>query len=149
AGGASAGVPPARTAGVLPRGGLLRPRPPARAEAAHWPGEAGGRGGLPRGPPGQAAGLVGLAGRDGHPPAAGEGVGAAFVRELLRRGGGADALGGAGGGVNALLALPILPTTPGMLSELEILFEDNHCLAVAKPAGVPSTHYEGREETID
>jgi 23S rRNA pseudouridine1911/1915/1917 synthase len=33
--------------------------------------------------------------------------------------------------------------------ELEILYEDNHCLAVHKPAGVPSTHYEGREQTID
>src|SRR5438477_6949592 len=32
---------------------------------------------------------------------------------------------------------------------LDVLFEDNHCLAVAKPAGVPSTHYEGREETVD
>jgi 23S rRNA pseudouridine1911/1915/1917 synthase len=34
-------------------------------------------------------------------------------------------------------------------SDLDVLFEDNHCLAVAKPAGVPSTHYEGREETLD
>jgi 23S rRNA pseudouridine1911/1915/1917 synthase len=33
--------------------------------------------------------------------------------------------------------------------EPTILFEDNHCLAVVKPAGVPSTHYEGREETVD
>jgi 23S rRNA pseudouridine1911/1915/1917 synthase len=32
---------------------------------------------------------------------------------------------------------------------LEILFEDNHCIAVAKPAGALSTHYEGREETLD
>ena len=32
---------------------------------------------------------------------------------------------------------------------LDILFEDNHCLAVAKPAGVPSAHYEGREQTLD
>jgi 23S rRNA pseudouridine1911/1915/1917 synthase len=31
----------------------------------------------------------------------------------------------------------------------EILYEDNHCLAVAKPAGVLSTHYAGKEETID
>jgi 23S rRNA pseudouridine1911/1915/1917 synthase len=30
-----------------------------------------------------------------------------------------------------------------------ILFEDNHCLAVAKPAGVPSTHFDGGEETLD
>lgn len=34
-------------------------------------------------------------------------------------------------------------------SELEILYEDNHCLAVVKPAGIPSTHYQGREETLD
>jgi 23S rRNA pseudouridine1911/1915/1917 synthase len=32
---------------------------------------------------------------------------------------------------------------------LEILYEDNHCLAVAKPAGSLSTHFEGREETLD
>jgi 23S rRNA pseudouridine1911/1915/1917 synthase len=32
---------------------------------------------------------------------------------------------------------------------LDILFEDNHCLAVVKPSGVPSTHFEGREETVD
>jgi 23S rRNA pseudouridine1911/1915/1917 synthase len=31
----------------------------------------------------------------------------------------------------------------------EILYEDNHCLAVAKPAGYLSTHYAGKEETID
>jgi 23S rRNA pseudouridine1911/1915/1917 synthase len=31
----------------------------------------------------------------------------------------------------------------------EILYEDNHCLAVVKPSGVLSTHYEGREETLD
>jgi 23S rRNA pseudouridine1911/1915/1917 synthase len=31
----------------------------------------------------------------------------------------------------------------------EILYEDNHCLAVAKPAGSLSTHYAGREETVD
>jgi 23S rRNA pseudouridine1911/1915/1917 synthase len=31
----------------------------------------------------------------------------------------------------------------------EILFEDNHCLAVDKPAGVLSTHFDGREETLD
>jgi 23S rRNA pseudouridine1911/1915/1917 synthase len=30
----------------------------------------------------------------------------------------------------------------------EILFEDNHCLAIAKPSGSLSTHYEGREETL-
>jgi 23S rRNA pseudouridine1911/1915/1917 synthase len=32
---------------------------------------------------------------------------------------------------------------------LDILYEDNHCLAVAKPAGVPSAHFAGREETAD
>lgn len=31
----------------------------------------------------------------------------------------------------------------------EILLEDNHCIAVAKPAGVITTHYQGREETVD
>src|SRR5215468_8783033 len=31
----------------------------------------------------------------------------------------------------------------------EILYEDNHCLAVLKPGGALSTHYEGREETLD
>ena len=35
------------------------------------------------------------------------------------------------------------------LPELEILYEDNHCLAVAKPGGVLSTHFQGKEETID
>jgi 23S rRNA pseudouridine1911/1915/1917 synthase len=32
---------------------------------------------------------------------------------------------------------------------LEIVYEDNHCLAVAKPAGWSSTHYQGKEETVD
>jgi 23S rRNA pseudouridine1911/1915/1917 synthase len=36
-----------------------------------------------------------------------------------------------------------------METSLDILFEDNHCLAVAKPAGVPSAHFEGREQTMD
>src|SRR5881409_3596242 len=31
----------------------------------------------------------------------------------------------------------------------EILYEDNHCLAVTKPAGCLSTHYAGKEETVD
>src|SRR5947209_18285627 len=31
----------------------------------------------------------------------------------------------------------------------EILYEDNHCLAVAKPSACLSTHFEGREETVD
>ena len=35
------------------------------------------------------------------------------------------------------------------LPELEILYEDKHCLAVAKPGGVLSTHFQGKEETID
>ncbi len=35
------------------------------------------------------------------------------------------------------------------LPPLDILYEDNHCLAVAKPAGCLSTHYQGREETLD
>jgi 23S rRNA pseudouridine1911/1915/1917 synthase len=29
------------------------------------------------------------------------------------------------------------------------LYEDNHCLAVLKPAGCLSTHYAGKEETLD
>ena len=33
--------------------------------------------------------------------------------------------------------------------ELEIIYEDNHCLAVAKPGGVPTTHFQGHEQTID
>ncbi len=36
-----------------------------------------------------------------------------------------------------------------MERSLDILFEDNHCLAVAKPAGVPSAHFAGREPTLD
>ena len=32
---------------------------------------------------------------------------------------------------------------------LEILYEDNHCLAVYKPAGRLSTHFQGGEEPID
>ncbi|MBI3408109.1 MAG: RluA family pseudouridine synthase [Planctomycetes bacterium] len=32
---------------------------------------------------------------------------------------------------------------------MEILYEDNHCLAVAKPSGVVATHFQGREETLD
>jgi 23S rRNA pseudouridine1911/1915/1917 synthase len=35
------------------------------------------------------------------------------------------------------------------LPALDILYEDNHCLAVAKPGGVLSTHYQGRVETLD
>jgi 23S rRNA pseudouridine1911/1915/1917 synthase len=29
------------------------------------------------------------------------------------------------------------------------LYEDNHCIAVAKPAGCLSTHFAGKEETLD
>lgn len=32
---------------------------------------------------------------------------------------------------------------------LEVLFEDNHCIAVVKPAGWPTTHFDGKEETFD
>jgi 23S rRNA pseudouridine1911/1915/1917 synthase len=32
---------------------------------------------------------------------------------------------------------------------LQILYEDNHCLAINKPAGRLSTHFGGREETLD
>ena len=35
------------------------------------------------------------------------------------------------------------------MSPPEVLYEDNHCLAVAKPAGCLSTHFQGREETLD
>ena len=32
---------------------------------------------------------------------------------------------------------------------LEILYEDNHCLAIAKPSGVVSAHFQGDEVTLD
>ena len=32
---------------------------------------------------------------------------------------------------------------------LEILYEDNHCLAIAKPSGVASAHFQGEDETLD
>ena len=32
---------------------------------------------------------------------------------------------------------------------LDILFEDNHCLGLNKPAGWPTTHFDGSEETFD
>jgi 23S rRNA pseudouridine1911/1915/1917 synthase len=35
------------------------------------------------------------------------------------------------------------------LPTFEVLYEDNHCLAVAKAAGELSTHFQGREETLD
>jgi 23S rRNA pseudouridine1911/1915/1917 synthase len=36
-----------------------------------------------------------------------------------------------------------------VLPPLEILYEDNHCLAIAKSSGALSTHFQGREETLD
>jgi 23S rRNA pseudouridine1911/1915/1917 synthase len=36
-----------------------------------------------------------------------------------------------------------------MTPPLEILFEDNHCLAIAKPSGTVSAHFQGGEETLD
>src|SRR5438105_8397029 len=36
-----------------------------------------------------------------------------------------------------------------MEEQLPILYEDNHCLAIAKPSGTLSTHYQGKEETLD
>lgn len=42
------------------------------------------------------------------------------------------------------------PMDNAMLLPLpEILYEDNHCLAVAKPNGCLSTHFDGTEETLD
>jgi 23S rRNA pseudouridine1911/1915/1917 synthase len=38
---------------------------------------------------------------------------------------------------------------PVTLAPLEVIYEDNHCLAIAKPAGSLSTHFEGKEETLD
>ena len=32
---------------------------------------------------------------------------------------------------------------------LDILYEDNHVLAVNKPAGWPSAHFDGTDETMD
>jgi 23S rRNA pseudouridine1911/1915/1917 synthase len=39
-----------------------------------------------------------------------------------------------------------MPTPP---PSLDILFEDNHCLALNKPAGVSSAHFQGQDETLD
>lgn len=36
-----------------------------------------------------------------------------------------------------------------LAESLDILFEDNHCLALNKPSGWPSTHFDGTEETVD
>jgi 23S rRNA pseudouridine1911/1915/1917 synthase len=35
------------------------------------------------------------------------------------------------------------------LPPLEVIYEDNHCIAVAKPAGFSSAHFQGKEETLD
>jgi 23S rRNA pseudouridine1911/1915/1917 synthase len=32
---------------------------------------------------------------------------------------------------------------------LDIVYEDNHCLALNKPAGWPTTHFDGKDETVD
>lgn len=32
---------------------------------------------------------------------------------------------------------------------LDILYEDNHCLALNKPAGWPTAHFDGKDETVD
>jgi 23S rRNA pseudouridine1911/1915/1917 synthase len=36
-----------------------------------------------------------------------------------------------------------------MQQPFSVLYEDNHCLAVAKPAGAVSARFTGREETLD
>ena len=36
------------------------------------------------------------------------------------------------------------PVYDDWMDALDVLYEDNHCLAIAKPAGVPSTHFDGR-----
>src|SRR5947199_3821116 len=36
-----------------------------------------------------------------------------------------------------------------LADSLDILYEDNHCLALNKPAGWPTTHFDGTEETVD
>jgi 23S rRNA pseudouridine1911/1915/1917 synthase len=36
-----------------------------------------------------------------------------------------------------------------MTPPLDILYEDNHCLALSKPVGTLSTHFQGKEETLD
>ena len=32
---------------------------------------------------------------------------------------------------------------------LDVLYEDNHCLAVAKPSGWPTAHFDGGDQTVD
>jgi 23S rRNA pseudouridine1911/1915/1917 synthase len=36
-----------------------------------------------------------------------------------------------------------------VLPPLDVIYEDNHCLAIVKPAGCLSTHFQGGEETLD
>src|SRR5712664_2392815 len=36
-----------------------------------------------------------------------------------------------------------------MTPPLDILYEDNHCLALAKPSGVSSAHFQGQDQTLD
>jgi 23S rRNA pseudouridine1911/1915/1917 synthase len=36
-----------------------------------------------------------------------------------------------------------------LLEPLDILYEDNHCLAVAKPSGMTCAHFQGEEQTLD
>lgn len=36
-----------------------------------------------------------------------------------------------------------------LADSLDVLFEDNHLIAVNKPAGWPSAHFDGEDETID
>ena len=35
------------------------------------------------------------------------------------------------------------------LEPLDILYEDNHCLAVVKPCGIACAHFQGDEQTLD
>ncbi|MCS7046480.1 MAG: RluA family pseudouridine synthase [Gemmataceae bacterium] len=36
-----------------------------------------------------------------------------------------------------------------MAPPLDVLYEDNHCLAINKPSGIASAHYQGQAETLD
>ena len=36
-----------------------------------------------------------------------------------------------------------------MSAEIDVLYEDNHCIAILKPAGTVSAHFQGGEETLD
>jgi 23S rRNA pseudouridine1911/1915/1917 synthase len=36
-----------------------------------------------------------------------------------------------------------------LADSLDVLYEDNHCLALNKPAGWPTTHFDGKDETVD